>query len=137
MLSPNTSDSLTGNFAMACEQLNAFARSLWSDPRFTTVQTGADIRHYASGWRLEKWVEAQLKGGDLCAAWWIEFGPGDAGWKIESSVAINPDDFHLEFDPFVTTSDEEVKRELPQALFRLANALRDCPEFASALARHL
>jgi hypothetical protein len=36
------------------------------------ARTGADIRQYESGWRLEKWVEAQLDpAGDLWPAWWL------------------------------------------------------------------
>src|SRR5437660_12468940 len=88
--------SLTGSFAAACERLNEFARSLRSDSRFGVVRTGADIRAYSYGWRLEKWVEAQLRGGELFAVWWIEFGPRADDWITESHIAIDPDAFHLE-----------------------------------------
>jgi hypothetical protein len=48
----------TGHFASVCEKLNAFGRALRESKRFYSVRTGADIRYYENGWRLEKSIEA-------------------------------------------------------------------------------
>src|SRR5688572_33469053 len=67
-------------FAAACDQLNEYSRRLDASSRFFDVRTGADIRNYESGWRLQKWIGADIhtggveKGG-LCACWWLELRP--------------------------------------------------------------
>ena len=50
-------------FAAACDRLNEYARTLDASRRFFDVRTGADIRNYQSGWRLEKWIEADIQKG--------------------------------------------------------------------------
>ena len=71
--------------------MNEFSRTLRKS--FTLVRTGADIRSYEKrGWRLEKWVEAELDSTEgLWAAWWIEMGATENGWIVESQLAISPD----------------------------------------------
>lgn len=133
MTNLNIERSLTGRFAAACEQLNDFARSLREQAQFVSVRTGADIRFYLPDWRLEKWVEAEIVQGNLWAVWWIDFGPRNDGWIIESHVAVDPDFFHLEFPPAHTTSAENVPQMLSDAVTRLKAAMRENCDFAEAV----
>jgi hypothetical protein len=138
MISREQESSATGLFAVACEEMNDFARSLRELPQFGAVRTGADIRSYASGWRLEKWVEVQLdQSTGLWAAWWLEVGQHCEGWVVESHVAVGPEVLHLDFEARHAQSVVELANELSQAVDRLKRALHEYREFASEVTRSI
>lgn len=97
-----------GHFALACERMNEFSQSLTQSSHFASVRAGADIRNYESGWRLEKWVEAEIDRVEgLWAAWWLELGPRKDGWMIESHLAVSPDISFIPLkDRFAASCDE-------------------------------
>ncbi len=131
MKSKGQEPSPTGQFALACEQMNEFARSLRGSSAFGMVRTGADIRHYETGWRLEKWVEAELdKDEGLWAAWWFEFGPREDGWIIESHLAVSPDVFFAGLEDRFATSPQEIGEQLSVVVEDLKNALVKNQQFA-------
>ena len=77
-------------FAAACDQIDEYARTLDASRQFFDVRTGADIRNYRSGWRLEKWIEADIHkggvaGGGFTAVWWLELGPGETLRPFDSA----------------------------------------------------
>jgi hypothetical protein len=120
-----------GHFASACERMNEFARSLHQSSRFVSVRTGADIRNYESGWRLEKWVEAELDRAEgLWAAWWLELGRGERGWVIQSHLAISPDVLFVGLMDELATSPEEIEKLLSAAVENLKDALNQNQQFA-------
>lgn len=61
-------------FGSACERLNTLAFRLNSPCVFPGVAftTGADIRLYANGPKLEKWVEATSEAEPNLFCWWLE-----------------------------------------------------------------
>lgn len=65
---------LIGAFGSACEQLKALAFQLNDCCTFPDVDfaTGADIRLYANGPKLEKWVEATSEAEPNLFCWWLE-----------------------------------------------------------------
>jgi hypothetical protein len=74
-----------------------------------------------------------LAGRDTWAVWWLELGPRDGGWVIESHVAIDPDVFHEELVPRYTKSAGMVAAELSDVVARLKNSLDNNQDFANAL----
>lgn len=77
-------------FAKSCEVINEFARGLREYGVFDSVKTGADIRDYESGWRLEKYVEAVVVPDEgFVAAWWLELGERGGRWVVESNVSVS------------------------------------------------
>ena len=88
-----------GAFAKACERLNEYAQELRRRGTFATVTTRADIRYLASGWKLEKFVEAELSAKDgLWAAWWIDLGGTDQLWQVSASLSISHTDIYFEIE---------------------------------------
>jgi hypothetical protein len=131
MKSEEKEASPTGYFAKACEELNEFARSLSNSSRFGTVTTGADIRYYETGWRLEKWVEAALdKAEELWACWWLEFGATKNGWIIQSNLSITPDGIHIALEDRIADSPAEFQRHLSAVVQELKDALEKNRRFA-------
>ena len=133
-----------GQFALACEQMNEFARTMCRSRRFATVTTGQDIRYYRGGewsrggWRLEKWVEAELdKDEGLWAAWWLELGPHERGWLVESDVTICPDIFSAGLDDRMATSPQELGKQLNAAVDDLINALDRNKQFAEEVRKRM
>jgi hypothetical protein len=121
----------TGQFALACERMNEFARTFRDSCRFETVRTSADIRYYENGWRLEKWVEAELnKGEGLCVAWWLELGPYERGWIVETHIAISPDIFFAGLEERTATSVQELRQQLIFVVDKLKKALDQDKQFA-------
>jgi hypothetical protein len=128
----------TGLFALACERMNEFARTLRESSRFETVRTGADICYYKNGWRLEKWVEAELsKGEGSWAAWWLELGPHERGWVIESHLAVSPDIFFAGLENRVATAPEELRNQLTAAVDDLKQALDQNTSFAEEVRKRI
>lgn len=129
--------SAIGLFARACETLNEFARSLRESNLFSSVRAGSDIRYYETGWRLEKWVEAEInKVEELGAVWWLEIGPGEtSGWLLESHLAITPEGDFFNLPSRVADSPGELKEHLRVAVDQLITALNRNSEFASAVER--
>ena len=124
--------SPTGYFASACGRMNDFAQSLRQSSVFVSVRTGANIRHYESGWRLEKWVEAELDRTEgLWAAWWLELGPRGNGWFIESNLAISPDILFLGLEDRIAATPDDVRRQLSLAIEELTYALQRNQRFSS------
>jgi len=116
---------------LACEHMNEYARLLRGSSEFESVRTGADIRYYESGWRLEKWIEAELdKDEGLWAAWWLEFGAHEDGWIIESHLAISPDVFFAGLEDQIVTSNQEIGGQLELVVDDLKNALVKNQQFA-------
>jgi hypothetical protein len=123
--------SVIGHFASACERMNDFARSLRGSADFIEVKTGADIRSYESGWRLEKWVEVLINQPEgLWAAWWLELGSVDHKWKIESHLAISPDILFIGLSDRLAASPAELESCLATAVEELCSALDKNPEFS-------
>jgi hypothetical protein len=123
--------STTGQFALACEEMNEYARLLRESSLFGTVRTGADIRCYETGWRLEKWVEAELdKDEGLWAVWWLEFGPTKNGWIIESHLGINPDVLFVGLESRSIESLRDFEQHLSAAVRQLKGALEQDGDFA-------
>jgi hypothetical protein len=128
----------TGQFALACERMNEFARTLRESSRFETVRTGADIRYYKNGWRLEKWVEAELnKDQGLWAAWWLELGPHERGWVIESHLAVSPDIFFAGLEDRTATAPQELREQLTAAVDDLKLALDQNMPFAEEVRKRM
>ncbi len=117
-------------FAEACERLNAYARALSKHGPFSKIGTGADIRKYESGWRLEKHVEAEIcaeKGNWAC--WWLELGVKDKLWIVSSSVSVSQSDSYYDFDDRHASSLGELKTCLAAAITELESALDLHDEF--------
>src|SRR5262245_35667238 len=72
-------------FARAAEALNAYSRALNADG--LQAITGADIRHYVEGPKLEKWIEQESGESDVVYCWWLELGTGDGCATIEANVS--------------------------------------------------
>jgi hypothetical protein len=121
-------------FAFACEQMNEFAQSLRASSKFGMVRTGADIRNYKNGWRLEKWVEAELnKEQGLWAAWWLESGPREKGWIVESHLAVSPEVFYFGLEDHFASSPQELSQQLSKTVQHLKDALDQNHEFAEVV----
>jgi hypothetical protein len=125
-------ESAIGLFALACERLNDFAGSQRKQCVFGKVENYTDIRHYESGWRLQKWVAAELDSlQGLWAEWWLEIGPSSAGgWDVESSLSISPDGISIVLQEVRVNSVAELKRCLTVAVDDLERALEQNIEFA-------
>lgn len=127
-----------GLFAQACERMNDFARSIRQSSRFGTVITGADIRYYESGWRLEKWVEAELSADEcLWACWWLELGPDPNGWTVSSHLSISHDEFSMDLGDRFAASLPQLDEQLVAAVEVLANALESNQQFANSVSDKL
>lgn len=127
------------SFAAACEQLNDYAITLRASGRFFDVRPGEDIRNYQSGWRLEKWIEADIhKGGvaegGFCAVWWLELGPGEpSGLKLEASLSVNPEHSDIDLPSRTAVTLSEFKEALAAIVNELQNALEINSEFIQAI----
>jgi hypothetical protein len=125
-----------GSFALACEQLNDFARSLRESSRFATVRAGADIRFYESGWKLEKWVEAELDRDEgSWAAWWLELGPNANGWKLDSHISISHGALLIGMEERSCTTLDALERNLATAVEELTHALERNDLFAQEVSK--
>jgi hypothetical protein len=124
--------SAIGLFALACERLNDFARSLRTQSVFGKVRSRADIRYHEDGWRLQKWIEAELdQSKGLWAEWWLILGPSTgAGWNIESSLSISPDEIFIVLQEATVNSLGELERCLTVAADQLEQALQQNKEVA-------
>lgn len=76
--------------AQACEKVNAFAVELRANKMFSSVTTGTDLRDYKSGWKFEKYVEAQLDPNlGTVAVWWLDLSKENGRWKIAGNTSIS------------------------------------------------
>lgn len=128
--------SVIETFATACEQINAYAGSLRSGAVFSNVRTGADIRLYKTGWRLEKWMEAELNPKEgWWAAWWIELGETDGLWRIETHLSISHSEFFLGLQE-LSVPEDQVHRQILLCVNELINALECNLDFLTAVNQH-
>src|SRR5262249_47664951 len=89
-----------------------------------------------SGWRLEKWVEAELDRVEgLWAVWWLEFGPSKDGWIVESHLSINPDVLFIGLEDRLAASPKELEEHFLAVVDDLIHALQQNSEFAEEIKR--
>lgn len=123
-------------FAEVCESLNEYAQKLRRVNAFPQVTTGADIRHLVQGWRLRKFVEAQLSASEgFWVGWSIELGGDGNKWVVSSNVSISHTDVFFELDEAEFESVDELLAALKVALNHLTNALDDHDGFREAVAK--
>ena len=122
-------------FAIACEKLNEFAQSMNSPSLFSTGRTSADIRNYATGWRLEKYVEASVWGReDEIAAWCLELGKKER-WIVHASVNLAPSEIYLELINSLAETEEEIELALNKAVTLLVAEAQVGSKFHQLLAK--
>ncbi len=122
------------SFAIACERLNDYARELRNAAAFREVTTGNGIRNYTNGWRLEKWLEAELNRDEgWSAAWWLELGGTDGDWLIVSHLSISHSDVFIELRE-QTVPSAELHQHLMSAVQELESSLKDNATFAREVA---
>ena len=125
-------------FAKACESLNEYAQQLRRDHVFPQVTTSADIRYLKAGWRLSKFVEAELNASEcFWAAWSLELGGDGTQWTVSSSVSVSHTDVFFELDEANASSIEELLGAITLALEHLKSALADHDGFREAVANVL
>ena len=69
-------------FAAACERLIEYGIKLRASGRFFDVRNGAGTRNYQSGWRLEKWIEADINKGGVAGGASARSG----GWSWDRAI---------------------------------------------------
>ena len=126
-------------FAEACEQLKMYGIKLRNSGRFFDVQNGAGIRNYESGWRFEKWINADLHkggvtGGGFCALWWLELGPGNpSGLMLEAALSVDPEHTYISLPTRTALTLSEFKEALAAVVHELETALETNAEFIEAI----
>lgn len=121
-------------FAEACERMNEYSRNLRAQKRFGTVRTGADIRKYESGSKLEKFIEGELNSEEgLWAVWWLELSASGGEWVVSSNVSISHSDEYFDFEDRRAGSPEKLKICLEAAVLELESALDSHPGFAASV----
>lgn len=105
---------IIAEFARASEELNAFARSLRE--RGVDATTGADIRMYQDGPKLEKWVEARQSDSESVSCWWLEIGSVDGDAVISAHVNKSNSGAYCELDGRRASEISEVKNALSDAV---------------------
>src|SRR2546430_896947 len=128
----------TEAFGRACEQMNDFARSVRESGLFPGVKTGADIRCYDSGWRLEKWVEAEINPSEgLSAAWWLELGPDGDKLVVRSNLSISHGELFINLPDRAVTSPAELEEALAKAVADLTGSLAFNSRFTEEVRQRL
>jgi hypothetical protein len=124
-------------FAESCEALNDFERVLRNNSAFSNVRSSADIRNYASGWRLEKYVEAEISATrGLWAAWCLELGQtDDCHWLVESGVNISHSGVNIGFPDYVAKNTQELRAALNQAVDALIASAEKRHKFSREIER--
>ena len=123
-------------FATACERMNQLAVELGDDSRFGDVRTGQDIRHYESGWRLEKWVEALIDADEgLWACWWLELGCTDDNWLVGTSASISHSDIDLDLPDRSAAGISELEVVLDEGVGALIALSADSSKFGKEIAK--
>lgn len=111
-------------FAQCCEQINDFARDLRREGIYREVRTGADIRKYESGWRLEKYIEAELDADQgFWLAWWLELGLKDDKWVVSANVSVSHSDLFYELPDRFAADEKQLKASLQKAVSDLKAAV--------------
>jgi len=134
MSGENRNSLVIETFAKVCESLNEYAQQLRRVEAFPKITTGADIRYLKQGWKLQKFVEAQINASEgFWAGWWIELCSRDQGWVVSSSVSISHTDVHIELDEAEIDSVDELVQCLNSALEHLTKALDNHDGFKQAV----
>ena len=134
MTSQETCSAAIKAFAFYCEKLTEFSTALRNSGQFYAVRSGADIRLYSTGWRLEKWVEAQIDQKDgLWGCWWLELGSENDGWVVQSNLSISNNEYYRDLLSKTAISPDELEAVLAESVRGLINALSDSKEFATAM----
>jgi hypothetical protein len=121
-------------FARSCESLNDFARDLRKRHSTVNVRTGADIRKYQNGWRLEKYVEADVDpNAGKTAAWWLELGWADDTWMVSSNVNVSHTDIHIELPVRHAKDAAELQAVLEDTISQLIGMAHEDNPFAVAI----
>lgn len=124
------------SFAIVCELLNDYARTLRSTAAFPEVRTGADIRHFSHGWRLEKWVEAELNREEgHWACWWIELGATGGHWLIDTHLSISHHPLFISLQEAQAVPADQLRPQLLRATEELTRALETNATFAREIAQ--
>lgn len=138
MLTVIIDDNKTGKaielFACCCEQMNNFARSLREQIGFGDVRTYSDIRQYDTGWRLEKYVEAEIvPNSDQVAAWCIELGRVNDKWIVSSSVNVSHSNIYTDLGNRFASSEEQLRDVLAEVFDTIEMTIDAKSEFFRAI----
>lgn len=121
-------------FAQSCEALNSFARELREQGRYGEVRTSADIRTYSTGWRLEKYVEAEIDLDEgYVAAWCLELSRKDGNWLVASSVNVSNTDVYFDLGTRAAESVEQLESILRLVTTALAATAASESSFSNAI----
>lgn len=121
-------------FAESCERMNEYSRTLDRKKLYRQVTAGANIRRFLSGWKLEKYVEAELSSAEgLWACWWLELGYEEGQWHVSTSVSISHSDTDIELMDSKVNTPEELRSCLNAALDELEAALEQNTAFRDAV----
>lgn len=135
---PNKCSVAIELFAKCCEQINDFARDLRHEGIYQEVRTGADIRNYESGWRLEKYIEAELDANQgLWLAWWLELGLKDDKWIVSANVSVSHTDLFFELPDHLAVDEEQLKISLQKAVSDLKAAVTPDSKFGMEIEKFL
>jgi hypothetical protein len=134
-IGPERSESdAIGIFVSACEELNNFARLLWTGKIFENAQMSADIRMYDSGWRLEKYVEAVISAKrDWTVAWCLELGRSDENWIVLASIEISHSQIHFDLGKRTAADEGELQLVLDEMVKKLKESVFDESELQAAI----
>ncbi len=121
-------------FAKACEEINEYARKLRESQAFRSVKTGADIRMYNSGWRLEKFIEGELNSQESqYSVWWLELGRSNNQWVVTSNVSISNSNVDFDLCCMKAGFSEDLAECLQVAVRKLKVALDEHTDFRKAV----
>ena len=121
-------------FAESCERMNDFQRTLDRTNQFRQVTSGSNIRKYLDGWKLEKWIEAELNPLEgLWACWWLELGFENGQWLVHTNVSISHSDTELDLTHSKVDTPDALRHCLNTALNELEIALDKNSAFRAAV----
>ena len=104
-------------FSNCCELLNTYELELAERWKPIDVKSGADIRKYNCGWRLEKYLEANIspEEGNI-ATWWIELGYIEGRWVVSSNVNISHTEIYIELPDMYSENIIDLKSSLEESV---------------------
>jgi hypothetical protein len=115
-ISNASSDKAIELFAKACERLNDFSRDLWESSLYVNALTSSNIRNYLQGWRLEKYVEANLQNSpEDSVSWCLELGKPDH-WLIHADVSVAHGGVYMEVMDCLVETDAQLEIALNRAV---------------------
>lgn len=106
-------------FAKASERINDFARLMRE--RGINAVTGADIRCYENGAKLEKWIEVENVDASSTFCWWLEMACIDEGAIISASASESHGGDYKEIEGFHAANIIELTEGLDLAVLWLKN----------------